>query len=1275
MPHHPAPKKQFIFRLLPVLSGLLVLGERASGSYMAWRLRTVHPNPGPIGRDKSDAAKAVRRERRKGRRVEKRKNKEEEKARKEAAAAAAAAEVSQHRKELVIVTWNVQRMSLGTRNKVKARAVAEYARKCKWDVVLLSEVRADGEGVVWMGKEEESVVIVHSKRAAVLMRGEVLKAWSEEGMRKKISDRHVSVKVRGMALTATYLPVRVHGNADEVEEEMEILAEHANWAKSDEVLVIGGDFNAHVGAGEERGGVCGKFGMRCANDAGKDLLGWCESNGLSYVNSFFRHKNRGTWFSNIHKRWYELDGFLMRKEERAKYTRKLNTVGEASISDHKPKKLKLELRRKSWRKVYQGKKTPRLNWEKLRDEEVARNFHREMEEEMTAGQQVARRQDTTEWTQLAEKVLKIVERVCGRQVKSVENPWMVGKEEEVDQMRRRISGAVERRNEVVRQGGSDVEKEAARVEVQEARKAWKKQTAEWEKRWWETVADECVDAQGKGDTGGLYRGLRKMGLRDMKKAPTDTSITTDGFRKQFSKVSEERFENPPEEIDEAVDKAEDLRGSDQAKEWEERLNKVPDFEEVVEQMKLMRDSAPGEDGIRLSYLLKGGRKVLEEVVAVIQHMFLNGADSWEEALRVGIVVPLFKKGDRNEPGNYRGVCLLSLGSRILARVLACRLQKWAESVKVLDDDQQGFRKGRSTVDATQMMVRLQEDQEDLWKRTGGEEVDEGDQLTGRLLDLKKAYPRINKPALWRLLERYGISGNFLRAIKDLHESTTYKVRGKEGMSEEWIPARGLREGCPSSPILFNIYHQAVMRVAKVEREKAAVASGRVAGVVMKYVPGSAFPHEGSWEKDNSEAIEVKIDKNLFADDTTILGNKSEIDEGVEKVKEVMGWYEERNNDDKEEVLDFGKDGTGKVRMLGSWMGWKADIDERLKRSYKAWWMTKKRLKSAKIPKKVQARIIEASVESSLLFDCQARTWRVKEIKRLQSYIDKAYRYVWSNKSKPPLRQMQEEGKRMEDVRKELGVRSLRWKIEKRVLERIGHVMRMEEGRMVKAVVLGWVKGLEKWVKKPGAKRKTVLYWKKLLREAGIDASRIGQLTKDRKAWKARVKQRMDHLALWEESRGKRYQGPELARNQPKEREVIFECEVCGKVCKNKGGLTIHRKRMHEASSLKKAFPCELCGQVFKQEANRFNHAKVCEGPGNQHLRKCLFCGSLINKKSLKQHERDCSTVRSNALAVTPPPAARKYKAKWKPCRFCGETKSASNMSRHEKLCQDGGAGL
>ena len=168
-----------------------------------------------------------------------------------------------------------------------------------------------------------------------------------------------------------------------------------------------------------------------------------------------------------------------------------------------------------------------------------------------------------------------------------------------------------------------------------------------------------------------------------------------------------------------------------------------------------------------------------------------------------------------------------MGSRILGRILAVRLRDWAEAMKLVDDEQSGFCKGRSTADTTQIMYRIQEDAIDLRRRKerAGEVINGDEEPAARLLDLQKAYPRVNKPALWRLLVRYGMGNKCLRVLQDLHETTEYKIKGRDGESEPWIPERGLREGGATSPPLFNIYHQAPMRLAKEERERSQGKQG------------------------------------------------------------------------------------------------------------------------------------------------------------------------------------------------------------------------------------------------------------------------------------------------------------------------------------------------------------------------------------------------------------------------------------------------------------------
>ena len=91
-----------------------------------------------------------------------------------------------------------------------------------------------------------------------------------------------------------------------------------------------------------------------------------------------------------------------------------------------------------------------------------------------------------------------------------------------------------------------------------------------------------------------------------------------------------------------------------------------------------------------------------------------------------------------------------MGSRIMGRVLASRLRRWSEAMGLTDENQCGVRPGRSTADATQIMVRMEEDAEDLRKRRRRREEEEEreDDPVARLLDLRKAYPRVHKPALW-----------------------------------------------------------------------------------------------------------------------------------------------------------------------------------------------------------------------------------------------------------------------------------------------------------------------------------------------------------------------------------------------------------------------------------------------------------------------------------------------------------------------------------------------
>ena len=61
-------------------------------------------------------------------------------------------------------------------------------------------------------------------------------------------------------------------------------------------------------------------------------------------------------------------------------------------------------------------------------------------------------------------------------------------------------------------------------------------------------------------------------------------------------------------------------------------------------------------------------------------------------------MPIFKKGDTNEPSNYRGITLLSTLGKLFTRILNTRLNDWAENYNIYIEAQAGFRQNMSTTD-------------------------------------------------------------------------------------------------------------------------------------------------------------------------------------------------------------------------------------------------------------------------------------------------------------------------------------------------------------------------------------------------------------------------------------------------------------------------------------------------------------------------------------------------------------------------------------------------
>src|SRR3569623_1347377 len=149
-------------------------------------------------------------------------------------------------------------------------------------------------------------------------------------------------------------------------------------------------------------------------------------------------------------------------------------------------------------------------------------------------------------------------------------------------------------------------------------------------------------------------------------------------------------------------------------------------------------------------------------------------------------------------------------------VLNNRVKRWCEERNVLEDEQAGFRMGRSTVDQTFVLSELIRARRKKGLKT-----------YCAFLDIKKAYDKIWRDGLWKRLIEFGITGKMWRVLHNLYMVVESCVLVGADRTE-WFPLEaGLRQGCILSPILFAVFIDGLARVVKTANTKQTLADLKV----------------------------------------------------------------------------------------------------------------------------------------------------------------------------------------------------------------------------------------------------------------------------------------------------------------------------------------------------------------------------------------------------------------------------------------------------------------
>ena len=203
---------------------------------------------------------------------------------------------------------------------------------------------------------------------------------------------------------------------------------------------------------------------------------------------------------------------------------------------------------------------------------------------------------------------------------------------------------------------------------------------------------------------------------------------------------------------------------------------------------MQSNKAPGPDGFPVCFYKKFITQLAPLLLDVFNHSLEQGLlpPTLNQAL---ISVILKKDKDPKLCSSYRPISLLNNDVKILAKVLATRLDSCLSSV--ISEDQTGFVSGRQLSFSVRRLLNTV-----LSPSTS--KVPE----IIISLDAEKAFDRVEWPYLFSVLRRFGFGSKFISWVRLLYSAPLASVKTNNNISQPFALTRGTRQGCPLSPLLF-----------------------------------------------------------------------------------------------------------------------------------------------------------------------------------------------------------------------------------------------------------------------------------------------------------------------------------------------------------------------------------------------------------------------------------------------------------------------------------------
>ena len=1020
------------------------------------------------------------------------------------------------------------------------------------DVGEIKEVGA-GYTFFWSGRKSEE-----RREAGVGFAIKTELVGKLSGLPKGINDRLMTLRLplsgnKHATIVSAYAPTMT--NPDEVKDKFyDDLDNVISATPRTDKLILLGDFNARVGKDHQTWeGVIGPEGVGKCNSNGLLLLRKCAEHDLLITNTVFRlpNRNKTSWMHPRSKHWHLIDYVIVRRTDRQDVKVTKTMCGADCWTDHRLVVSKLNLRIQPARRP-QGKKAPkRLDVSKLNKDSMRQDFLTDICNQLDA-MNLSSEDPEENWTVFHKTVLSSAASTLGHPSRKHQD-WFDENDDEIQ----RLLEEKHRLHKAHQDDTSSVSKKAAysnicktvQTKLRDMQDSWlRKKTEEIQ-----SFADR-KDMKKFHDALKTIYGPKSSGATTLLSADGNTLLTDkeailERWAEHFNSVL-----NRPSSINEdAIDRLPQI-------ECNVLLDEFPTVTETRKAVQqLSSGKAPGADAIPAEVYKAGGLPMAEKLTELFHCMWRKEAIPQE--FKDASIIHLYKrKGNPQVCDNHRGISLLSIAGKILAKILLNRLNVHLDQTGLIPESQCGFRKDRGTIDmiftARQLQEKCQEQNVDLYMT---------------FVDLTKAFDTVSRDGLWKIMAKFGCPPRFIAMVRQFHDGMQARVQNDGEFSEPFEVTNGVKQGCVLAPTLFSMMFSAMLMDAFQDSDT---------GFPIRYrFDGNIF---------NLRRLQAKtkvqtdvLDELLYADDMDKNANtEAKMQRAMDQVSQSCDNYDLTISTKKTEVVHQPAPGkpyneptitvngqklkvVDKFTYLGSTLSRAVHIDDEITARIAKASVAFGRLRANVwerngIKLDTKLKVYKAVVLPTLLYACETWTVYQRHAKRLNHFhlscLRKLLKIKWQDKI-PDTEVLTKAG--MQSMHTVLKLAQLRW---------TGHVIRMPDARLPKKVFYGELQEGKR--SQGGQKKRYKDTLKASLKDFEIPMGSWEQTAQERSKWRGLINK---GAALYEKKRiceAERKRRERKAKtNVPPSDSMTLTCSTCNRQFRARIGLVSHQRTHQHTSAL------------------------------------------------------------------------------------------------------------